>query len=693
MESGKLFLGQSSENCCIAQFFTVFTLWGLVAFYEKLMLLGGVVDGSARWFIFRGGKIMLLRLTVFCVALVLVCETAARTAESGPPDAARVEFYNNLLPETAHGVGEPSSNRKAWEELAKNNASVGEIIKQAEAAMATPMPELTDELYLDYSRTGKRDACQAVMFVRRGRLRTLTLAECFENNGRFLPAIEEAIRSYCEEKSWMYPAHDIGLRVFKGQAMDVDLGSSDFAWQLATAKYWLGDKLSPEIRKLVAGELERRIFTPFTSAVNEGKPTFHSLNARGNHNAVDLAGIAGSAMAEIESRGRRAFFAAAAEKYIEAYLSGFTPDGYCSEGVGYWNYGFGHYLMLVETIKQATGGKVDWLSQERIKPLALYSRRLEILPGLYPAFADCDVNPLPDPGIMAYLNRRYDWGLEDSPHSSVDRTAGEDLDRRLFEIGLYAFPNSLAGVSSPKKTAAWNLRDWFSDAGVLICRPRAADRHALGAALKGGHNAEQHNHNDIGSFVVALNKSTPIVDPGPENYTSRTFGPHRYDSNVLNSFGHSVPRVADKLQVPGAKAHAKILKTEFTDAADTLAMDISSAYAVKSLTKLERTFIFSREGAGKLTVTDEVEFSEAEPFGTALITLAKWKQLGPNRLQLGEGADAVQVELIVEGGEIRIDPQEIKEDTPDHSVPIRLGLEMTKPVKKAMITTVITPAK
>ena len=36
------------------------------------------------------------------------------------------------------------------------------------------------------------------------------------------------------------------------------------AWNLATARYWLGDKLSPEVRKLIDDELERRIFTPFT---------------------------------------------------------------------------------------------------------------------------------------------------------------------------------------------------------------------------------------------------------------------------------------------------------------------------------------------------------------------------------------------------------------------------------------------
>ena len=81
------------------------------------------------------------------------------------------------------------------------------------------------------------------------------------------------------------------------------------------------------------------------------------LSSTNNWNAVCLAGVTGAALATVESRRDRAFFAAAAEENIQSYLRGFTPDGYCSEGVGYWNYGFGHYMMLAETLRQASGGR------------------------------------------------------------------------------------------------------------------------------------------------------------------------------------------------------------------------------------------------------------------------------------------------------------------------------------------------
>ena len=55
-----------------------------------------------------------------------------------------------------------------------------------------------------------------------------------------------------------------------------------------------------------------------------------------------------------------------------------------------------------------------------------------------------------------------------------------------------------------------------------------------------------------------------------------------------------MPRVAGRLQEMSREAVAKVVKTEFTDAADTLVLDLSGAYKVPELKKLERTFVFSR---------------------------------------------------------------------------------------------------
>ena len=630
---------------------------------------------------------MALRVTILSLCLSLASSFYAEGALKTVPDPDRVRQLAAMLPAEPCGVGRPITDRTAWEIVAKS-PQYAKVVASAEKLLHQPIPELTDDIYLDFSRTGNRTRCEAVMGRRHGRLPHLVLAECIENRGRFLPAIEEAIRGLASEKTWVMPAHDRSLANFKGTTTEIDLQSSAESWGLATAAFWLGERLSPATRKLIADELERRTFTPFTSAVTSGKPKLWWVTGTNNWNSVCLAGVTGAALAQIESPQRRAFFVAAAEKNVRNFLDGITPDGYCSEGMGYWNYGFGNYVLLAETIKQATGGQVDLMEGEKVRRLALFGLGMEILPGTYPAFADCSPNSRPDTSLMAFLSRRYGLGLVETERRGLLLASGA---RALSHLGVYGFDNSASRTPAVSTPPAHRLREWFSDAGILICRPTSAESRGLGAALKGGHNAEHHNHNDVGSFVVALAGGTPLVDPGAEVYTARTFSAKRYDSNLLNSFGHPVPRVAGTLQRTGREAAAKILKSEFTDTTDTLQMDIRSAYTVKELTKLERTFVFSREGAGSLQVIDEVEFQTPQEFGTALITFSKWKQLAPNRLQVGEGPQAVEVRIDAGQGELRIEPTEIQEHLHGKDLPTRLGIDLTRPTQKAKITLTIAP--
>ena len=402
-----------------------------------------------------------------------------------------------------------------------------------------------------------------------------------------------------------------------------------------------------------------------------------------------MANVTGAALTTVGPVDRRAWFVASAEKYIEYFLKGFASDGYCSEGIGYWNYGFGHYVMLAETLYQQTDGRIDLMAKPLIKEVAQFGRRMEILPGVYPAFADCSPNSRPVPWLTAFVNRRFRFGWnENGDVSSIVGPKGS-----LPVTGLLTFPNSISDrPQDGAGTAKQPLRNWFPEAGILICRPKPGAKRPLGVALKGGHNAEHHNHNDVGSYVFALGKAVPLVDPGAERYTRRTFSSKRYVSNVLNSFGHPVPRVAGQLQRKGREAAAKVLDTQFGAAADRLVLDLRSAYDVEGLKRLERTFVFSREGDGGLTVTDRIEAAQPETFETALITFDPWRRLGPNVLRVGKGGDAVDVEIDTGGLPFDIRAEEIKEDLHGHSLPTRLGIALAKPVIAATVTLTIRPS-
>ena len=213
----------------------------------------------------------------------------------------------------------------------------------------------------------------------------------------------------------------------------------------------------------------------------------------------------------------------------------------------------------------------------------------------------------------------------------------------------------------------------------------------MGVGLKGGSNGEQHNHNDIGSYVVVVDSTQVLLDPGREQYTARTFSSKRYESKLLNSYGHPVPMVAGKLQRTGTQAKAVVLKSDFTDDIDTLQLDLTSGYDVPELKTLIRTFVYDRRGSGSLTVTDEVIYSSPQKFGTALITLGTDEKIDENTLRIADGKEAVTVAIDAGGAKYTLDRDTIVEQAPVK--PLRIGINLEEPVTTATVKMTIAVPK
>ncbi len=314
----------------------------------------------------------------------------------------------------------------------------------------------------------------------------------------------------------------------------------------------------------------------------------------------------------------------------------------------------------------------------------MFGAKIEIMNNVYPAFADCSPTSRPSGDIMWFVSRRLGLGLRRWEQAAP-------APRGAFPIALlYAFPNS-ASQATPAKTAGAGpgLRTWFDKAGILICRPAEGSKCRLAVALKGGHNGEHHNHNDVGSYVAVVGAEALCVDIGSETYTARTFSKQRYVSNALNSYGHPVPVVAGQLQRVGRAARGEVVKTEFTDDADTFVLDLRKAYGVTIVKKLERTFVYSRAGEGSLTVTDKVEFSEPQTFGTAVMTFGQWRKLDEKSFLLFDLEETARVDVEA-SAEFELKREEIKEDTKRQAY--RIGIDLKEPVDKATIRVTITPA-
>jgi hypothetical protein len=316
---------------------------------------------------------------------------------------------------------------------------------------------------------------------------------------------------------------------------------------------------------------------------------------------------------------------------------------------------------------------------------------MQIINGVWPAFGDSAVFGLhskPLAPLMTFLNRRFnlDNGY-DHADLALQLNSEDSLGFPLSAIMIFqrlCAPDRTVKAQSPKPP----LRDYFETVGVLIGRPMTRD--GIGVALKGSDQDGAHGHLDAGSYVVVSGTRPILLDPGKETYTSRTFSERRFESKLLNSFGHPVPMVAGQLQANTIGKQA-VRCADLSNSADTLVLDLTSAYSVHPLKNLTRTFIYSREGSGSLSVIDQVSFTVPQNFGTALITLGTWRQQTDGSLIIRDGKEALRVAIDTGKRAFSIRAETIVEDATVK--PTRIGINLKESVMDATVTLKISPVQ
>jgi hypothetical protein len=97
-------------------------------------------------------------------------------------------------------------------------------------------------------------------------------------------------------------------------------------------------------------------------------------------------------------------------------------------------------------------------------------------------------------------------------------------------------------------------------------------------AMKGGHNNESHNHNDIGTFTLYADGVPMFVDAGVGTYTKLTFSKDRYTIWSMRSEWHNLPVINGIYQHDGAGFRSSDVDVSFKKNAMRFSLDISGAY-------------------------------------------------------------------------------------------------------------------
>ena len=507
------------------------------------------------------------------------------------------------------------------------------ILRLGEGMLDEDIPALCLSDYMRFSKDGNREAFEERYFLRRHMLTWLTLAECVEDKGRFVPKLLDVLYAILEETTWCLPAHNtyirdaIQLPLPDKDRPVIDLFAAHTAAIAGMTEYLLHERfkdISPYISSYVDREIRERILEPYLNY------HFWWMGADDEDMCNWTPWITQNVLICVFTRKSLCFtedelklVLKKAVSSIDHFLDDYGDDGCCSEGAGYYSHAGLCYFGCLELLGRISHGLTSGLFKADIsRSIASYIVRIYAGGGYYFNYADCS----PYPGrrsardylfaIYTGLKDYEDFCLEDMRLQDIAVRGMSDEDNiyyhmlRLESCGEIDEKLSLKeGLCKDKKAPgpAAPLKDvYFESTGVFITR----DKH-FALAVKAGCNGDSHNHNDVGSLILYKDQRPFLIDLGVETYTKKTFSKDRYDIWTMQSQYHNTVNFSDDkgniayMQKAGEQYGAGSVSYGSGTESSFISMDLSPAYADPNIRKCIRSV--SHIKGSHISLKDEYE--------------------------------------------------------------------------------------
>ncbi len=456
------------------------------------------------------------------------------------------------------------------------------ILKTAEGNLDYEFKPISASISMDFVRSGDRERHSDISFDKRNKLLELAVAESVEGKGRFVEAILNGVWSICEESYWGVPAHISRTGLPDVENPVVDLFTAETATALAFADYFAGeqlDKINPLVRKRIYHESNVRFLFPMLDHGND-----YGWNKPGqrvnNWNPWIMSNWIATTLMLEKDQARRAEMIHKAMLGLDIYLNSLGDDGGCDEGPSYWTAAGASVYDCLEMLDEATDGKVNIYDNQLIKNMGAYFYKVHVDGYYFVNFADADPKLYPD-GLLLY---RFGNALKDNRMISMGNWAyGQFPESSIKLQGFHRFrlvENLLTASKIEKPADSYDkVKDaWMSDIQVMTAR----SNNGFFLATHGGHNAESHNHNDVGDFLLYLNGEPVIIDAGRGNYTARTFSAQRYELWFTQSNYHNLPIINGIGQKAGREFGANQVSNKIDGQEAKLTMNIAAAYPTEA---------------------------------------------------------------------------------------------------------------
>lgn len=472
-------------------------------------------------------------------------------------------------------------------------------IKEGEKYIDCKWETIDISLFSEYRENGDRLRYQSFIFGKRNRLSALAMAEIMESKGRFIKDILNGLFSICEETWWGVPAH-YGPNIPLPENQSLDLFNAETGGMMAWMYYMFKEPIrefSPYLEKRILKEISFRI-------LEEGmKKREWWRDAAMNWNPWICSNWMACVLFIEKDREKQISYLRTILGSLDSFIDKYPDDGGCDEGAHYWDRAAGSLYDCLNLLKKATNGKVDLSNNKKIKLMGDYLCKMNIGNGFYVNFADA--GPRMNPHIDWFPSALYIKNKE-----LINLSADVALKKNFFKNPAAVYANNyfyslnrelllLDVLSELKKTKGDNVLlydSWLPRIQVLTARSIPNSTKGLFLAAKGGHNAESHNHNDVGSFIVYADGDPLFIDPGVGTYRKETFNDAtRYNIWCMQSGFHNLPQINGVDQKNGKTYCAKDVSATINENSVRFSLELSNAYPDNAkVNSWKRTILFKR---------------------------------------------------------------------------------------------------
>ncbi len=529
----------------------------------------------------------------------------------------------------------PFSDREAWEKLFRTpekKQMAQRILMDTEVILSEDIPPLPVMDYIAYRLRGNRTDYEAGYFRRRSNLGRLSLALCLTGDTeKYLPPLVNHLWAIVNERYWCIHAHafyqekDV-LPPDADTQTRLDLFSASTASLVADVMNITGSEiehLSPNMAELFRQETIRKTLRPFLN--HEYETPYFWQNGQGNWSIWISESLLNAGLLLLEDPEDLVRLIDELNGIADRYYDFSFDDGFCDEGPGYWIKSAAEFFRYADHLEKAFPGSMEKLYAEpKFRAMLEFPARVRMAPDRLLNFSDGGSRiklPLPllaaaakatgSELLLQFARQQFSLAQQDE-HAAIplppyrmqaktrihldtgdffQQTAEFFFTPRPWEEDTSANSSSFPG-SAPKSIPENESTFYPGRLGIV-----RGGKEGFCASLKGGHNGEMHNHNDLGHFTLFHGRTPVVIDLGTDVYTAKTFSGKRYESLYHGAQGHNAPFFSGIGETAGKSFSASLEFRKLEDGSQSLSSDLLHAYPGEAgLQSFRRTLSLSPDG-------------------------------------------------------------------------------------------------